>query len=175
LNRGPGSLTISAIQGLFKAEPGRVTVELVDEGMCFICGKANPIGLRVDFEVDRERLRIKGRFTPRREHEGYRGIMHGGLVAALLDEAMVKLLWEAGIPAVSAALDIRLARPARVGEPISISGWVDSLKGRLILAAARVEDAQGNLVAEAKSRCLRVSGAELTGGQGERGKEGNSG
>lgn len=133
-------------------------MELVDEGMCFICGKANPIGLKVDFQVDREGLRIKGLFTPRREHEGYKGILHGGLVAALLDEAMVKLLWEAGIPAVSAALDVRLARPARVGEPISISGWVDSVKGRLILAAARIEDAGGNLVAEARSRCIKVDG-----------------
>jgi acyl-coenzyme A thioesterase PaaI-like protein len=150
-------------------------MELVDEGMCFICGKANPIGLQVDFDVDRKGLRIKGKFTPRREHEGYKGIMHGGLVAALLDEAMVKLLWEVGIPAVSAALDIRLARPAKVGEPISISGWVDSLKGRLILAAARAEDAEGNLVAEAKSRCIRVSGAAPNVQTGEEGKEGTSG
>ena len=142
-------------------------MELVDDGMCFICGKANPIGLRVDFDVDREGLRIRGVFTPRREHEGYRGIMHGGLVAALLDEAMVKLLWEVGIPAVSAALEIKLARPARVGEPITVSGWVESLKGRLILAAARIEDAQGNLVAEAKSRCIKVNEAVLRGEEGQ--------
>lgn len=174
MNQGLASLTISATQGCFKAKPGRANMELVDEGMCFICGKANPIGLKVDFDVDREGLKIRGLFTPRQEHEGYKGIMHGGLVAALLDEAMVKLLWEVGIPAVSAALDIRLARPAKVGEPISISGWVDSLKGRLVLAAARVEDAEGNLVAEAKARCIRVSSAAPKGGSSEKGKEGQS-
>ncbi|MFZ1947293.1 MAG: PaaI family thioesterase [bacterium] len=131
-------------------------MDLVDEGMCFVCGKANPIGLKVDFRVDRRRLTISGVFTPRREHEGYKGIMHGGLVGALLDEAMVKLLWEVGMKAVSASLEIKLARPAVVGRPLAISGWVDADKGRLILTGAKIEDDEGNLVAEAKARCMRV-------------------
>lgn len=131
-------------------------MELVDEGMCFVCGKRNPIGLRVEFDLDRENLRISGSFTPRREHEGYKGILHGGLVAALLDEAMVKLLWEAGIPAVSASLDIRLARPAMVGEPLRIKGWVESQKGRLVLTGASVEDSGGRIIAEAKARCMKI-------------------
>lgn len=112
-------------------------MELVDEGMCFICGKANPIGLKVDFTVDAEALKISGVFTPRREHEGYRGILHGGLVSALLDEAMVKLLWEVGIPSVSASLEVRLAKPAKVGEPLHISGWVDSQRGSWSLRLRR--------------------------------------
>ena len=131
-------------------------MELVDEGTCFVCGKANPIGLRVEFAVDRKALKITGVFTPKREHEGYRGIMHGGLVGALLDEAMVKLLWESGIPAVSAALEMRFAKPARVGEPLRRSGWVDGERGKLILTGAKIEDSQGVLLAEAKARCVRV-------------------
>jgi uncharacterized protein (TIGR00369 family) len=135
-------------------------MELVDEGMCFVCGKGNPIGLRVEFDTDRENLKISGTFTPRREHEGYKGIVHGGLVAALLDEAMVKLLWEAGIPAVSASLDIRLARPALVGEPLRIKGWVDSRKGRLVFTRASVEDSAGRIVAEARAKCMRTDAKE---------------
>jgi len=131
-------------------------MDLIDEGMCFVCGKANPIGLKVEFTVDREALKISGVFTPRREHEGYRGILHGGLVSTLLDEAMVKLLWEAGIPAVSAALEVRLAKPALVGEPLRIYGWVESQQKKLVLAAARIEDAAGGIVAEAKAKCIRV-------------------
>jgi acyl-coenzyme A thioesterase PaaI-like protein len=131
-------------------------MELIDDGTCFICGKANPIGLKVDFTVDAQALKISGSFTPRREHEGYRGILHGGLVSALLDEAMVKLLWEAGIPSVSASLEVRLAKPARIGEPLHISGWVDSQKGKLVFAAARIVDHAGGLVAEAKAKCVKV-------------------
>jgi acyl-coenzyme A thioesterase PaaI-like protein len=124
--------------------------------MCFICGESNPIGLKVKFDVDKERMRLTGRFTPRREHEGFKNIMHGGLQSALLDEAMVKLLWEAGISAVSAALQIRLLRPAKVGQEISIEGWVESQKGRLILTAARLKDSDGNVLSEATGKCFKV-------------------
>jgi acyl-coenzyme A thioesterase PaaI-like protein len=124
--------------------------------MCFICGERNPIGLKVKFEIDKENLRATGTFTPRKEHEGFRNIMHGGLQSALLDEAMVKLLWEAGISAVSAALEIKLMRPAKVGQKIAIEGWVESQKGRLILTAARLKDTEGNVLSEATGKCVKV-------------------
>ncbi len=135
-------------------------MELIDEGMCFVCGRRNPIGLKVDFDIDRDNFRITGRFTPRREHQGYGGIMHGGLVSTLLDEAMVKLLWETGTLAVSASLHIKLIRPARVGEPVIITGWVDHKKGRVIHTGAKLEDSKGALLAEATGKCVRVSPKE---------------
>ena len=131
-------------------------MSVVDDGMCFICGERNPIGLKVKFEIDKENMRSTGTFTPRREHEGFRNIMHGGLQSALLDEAMVKLLWEAGISAVSAALQIKLMRPAKIGQKIAIEGWVESQKGRLILTAARLKDSDGNVLSEAKGKCVKV-------------------
>jgi acyl-coenzyme A thioesterase PaaI-like protein len=146
-------------------------MDLVDEGMCFICGKRNPIGLKADFDVDKDNLRLTGRFTPRREHEGYKGIMHGGLSSALLDEAMVKLLWEVGIPAVSASLDVRLLRPARVGEPLVIKGWVKSDKGRVILTSAELRNASGELLAQADGKCVRVRSKEECGETRDRQKD----
>jgi len=136
---------------------------LADEGMCFICGKRNPIGLKVEFDVDTEGLQISGCFTPQPEHQGYMNIMHGGLVAALLDEAMVKLVWEAGIPAVSASLEVRLNKPVRIGQPIMIKGKVESRKGRVILASARLEDQSGNALAQASGTCVVVSRKEEPG------------
>jgi uncharacterized protein (TIGR00369 family) len=127
-----------------------------DEGMCFGCGKNNPIGLKVDFEIDRDNLTIEGRFTPRDEHAGYTGIMHGGLVATLLDEAMVKLLWETGISAVSAQLEVRLMKPVLVGTDLVVKGRVESSGGRLILTSAEVEDAEGDILAKGTAKCVRV-------------------
>lgn len=138
-------------------------MELVDNGMCFVCGKANPSGLKAEFEIDKERLVLTGHFTPSQAHQGYRGIMHGGLTAALLDEAMVKLLWEVGIPAVSAALEIKLLKPIKVGEEIVIRGWVEGFKGRLVLTGARIESHSGSVLAEAVGKCVRVSGKEECG------------
>ena len=138
-------------------------MELIDEGMCFICGKRNPIGLKAEFEIDAENLRLKGYFTPRPEHEGYRGIMHGGLASALLDEAMVKLLWEVGIPAVSASLNIRLLKPVRVGEQVVIEGWVESDKGRIINTYARLTNKAGTVLAQADGKCVRIQSKEESG------------
>ena len=138
-------------------------MELIDEGMCFICGRNNPIGLKAEFEIDAENLRLRGRFTPKREHEGYKGIMHGGLASALLDEAMVKLLWEVGIPAVSASLQIRLLKPVRVGEQLIIEGWVVSNKGRIIDTSAELRDEAGTVLARADGRCVRIESKEASG------------
>ncbi len=135
-------------------------MELIDNGMCFVCGKSNPNGLRAEFEIDKQRMVLKGRFTPSRIHQGYKGIMHGGLTAALLDEAMVKLLWESGIPAVSASLEIKLTKPIPIGEEIIIKGWVESFKGKMILTCARIESSSGSVLAEATGKCIRVSDKE---------------
>ncbi len=138
-------------------------MELIDEGMCFICGKRNPIGLKAEFEIDRENIRLTGYFTPRQEHEGYKGIMHGGLASALLDEAMVKLLWEVGIPAVSASLSIRLRKPVKVGEQVIIKGWVESYKGRIINTSAELRDTAGTVLAQADGKCVRIGSKEESG------------
>jgi acyl-coenzyme A thioesterase PaaI-like protein len=138
-------------------------MELIDEGMCFICGKRNPIGLKAEFDIDKKNLRLTGRFTPKREHAGYKGIMHGGLASALLDEAMVKLLWEVGIPAVSASLNVRLLKPVKVGEQVNIKGWVESDKGRVILTSAELSDQAGTVLAQAEGKCVRIQSKEDSG------------
>ena len=131
-------------------------MKLRDEGMCFGCGKNNPIGLKLEFDLDEENLSVEGRFTPRTEHEGYTGIMHGGLVATLLDEAMVKLVWDMGISAVTASLEVRMVKPVPVGQELTIKGRVDTQQGRMIYTSAEVEDTDGNVLARGKAKCVRV-------------------
>ncbi len=132
-------------------------MELVDIGMCFVCGSRNSGGLHAEFVIDSEQRILTGSFIPQEVHQGYGGIMHGGLAACLLDEAMVKLLWEIGIPAVSASLEIRLKKPIRIGQKVVIKGWIESDRGRLIKTAARLETEEGNILAEGTGVCVRVS------------------
>ena len=54
---------------------------------CFACGKANPIGLKLEFERTEEECSTA--FIPKREHQSYDGRMHGGLISTLLDEKCV--------------------------------------------------------------------------------------
>ncbi|MHB0913270.1 MAG: PaaI family thioesterase [Armatimonadota bacterium] len=122
--------------------------------MCFACGPANPIGLKLRFAD--EDGRYVARFTPRPEHQGYDDVTHGGILATMLDEAMAKLAYEMGEFAVTAELQIRYRKPALVGEELTVSGWVISERRRLIDAGAEVRNSRGELVAEAVGRLMRV-------------------
>src|SRR5712691_4628140 len=53
---------------------------------CFVCGHRNPYGLHLFFRLDQNT--IVADFQPREEHQGFPGVIHGGIVAAVLDEAL---------------------------------------------------------------------------------------
>jgi acyl-coenzyme A thioesterase PaaI-like protein len=130
-------------------------MELQDNEQCFVCGKDNPVGLRVDFAVDAAAKTIGGRFVPRPEHQGYAGIIHGGIIAALLDEAMVKLAWRIGIPAVTAEITTKFKAPAAPGDDLVVTASIIREHGRLIEAESKVE--RGPVViGEAKGKLLKV-------------------
>lgn len=130
------------------------SINLEGDDYCFGCGADNPIGLRLEFSIDAARREAEAVFTPRDEHQGYAGITHGGLIATLLDEAMLKLCWELGIPAVTARLEAELKRPAPIGEELRVRGWISEDKGRVIVAEAEVVDAAGGLVATGRSTAV---------------------
>jgi len=129
--------------------------ELKDNQRCYVCGKDNPNGLQVRFAVDHTARTITGRFTPRREHEGWEGIVHGGIIAALLDEAMVKLAAHLGEPAVSAEITVKFKAPVASGEELVVTGTIIKDARRLIEAEARIEKGL-IVVAEAKGKLLRM-------------------
>ena len=129
--------------------------ELRDNERCYVCGKDNRAGLQAAFAVDTVGRTISGLFTPRTEHEGWEGIVHGGIVAALLDEAMVKLAAHLGIPAVSAEITVKFKAPAAVGDQLSITGKIVKETRRLIEAEATVT--RGLVViGEARGKLLRT-------------------
>lgn len=126
-----------------------------DNSSCFVCGSDNTAGLRAAFTFDDLHRTLVGRFMPRPEHQGYGGIIHGGVIASLLDEAMVKLAGELGTPAVSAKLAVRFRAPAAPGDELVVIARITKVSGRLIAAEARVE--RGPVViGEAKGILLRT-------------------
>lgn len=128
--------------------------QLRDNERCYVCGKKNPVGLAVDFEIDREARAIKAKFTPSGNHEGYEGIVHGGVLSALLDEAMAKLAYSLGIPAVTAEITVKFKASAAPGDELLVAGRLTDEGKRLVLAEAMV--ARGPVViAEAKGKLLR--------------------
>jgi acyl-coenzyme A thioesterase PaaI-like protein len=116
-------------------------------GLCFACGKENPIGLRLEFRW--EEGKAKAEFTPGPYHQSWNGIFHGGLLALCLDEAFGYVLYFQGIKGMTAKMDVRIRRTIRIGQKISIVGEVRRKTRKLVETYARAELEDGTLAAEA--------------------------
>ncbi len=123
--------------------------------MCFACGKENSIGLKLDFQ--REENHVWASFTPDDLHQGYPGIMHGGLVTTLLDEAMAKVINLRGIKAVTATLEMKFRNPVPIGQPLKITGEMVEEKKRRCKLKAWIENGDGTILAEAKSIFIKLN------------------
>ncbi|MDE3112393.1 MAG: PaaI family thioesterase [Chloroflexota bacterium] len=122
---------------------------------CFACGQRNPIGLHLDFDVARGRAAT--RFTGEKRHEGYEGTLHGGIVAALLDETMGWAIFQSGIWAVTAKLGVTYRRPVPVGDELRVVGEIVRDRGRAIeLRGEIARAADGEVLAEADAMYMRM-------------------
>ena len=114
--------------------------------MCFACGKNNPIGLKLKFERHGNTTRTE--FTPTKLYQGWAGIVHGGIIHCLLDEAMSYAAIFEGVNCLTAKTESRLRRPALIGEPLIITSSATKIRKRLIEVKAHISLKDGTIVAE---------------------------
>ena len=133
-----------------------MTLHLEDDQMCYVCGKKNRAGFKLDFTHTR-----KGQLTAevvfKKKHQGYKNIVHGGMIAMLLDEIMVNLAWLDGVPAVTAEITVRLKKAIPVGQKVILEGLLAKEEGRLLLMKATAKDSKGVLYASAEAKCLKMA------------------
>ena len=129
-------------------------IALTNDHWCFVCGQDNPSGLRLVWHHDADG-QARTVFHAAREHQGWRGVVHGGILAAVLDEAMHQRLRFTGIRAVTANLSVRYRRPAPTEAPLVVEGELIAERSRLLTCLARVKAEDGTLYAEAEGTCVR--------------------
>jgi uncharacterized protein (TIGR00369 family) len=107
------------------------------------------------FEIDKERQTLKTTFVASPTFQGWDGIVHGGILSTLLDEAMAKLVYELGYQAVTASLEIKFKKPAPILVPLRVDGEVIEVGRRLIRARARITQEDGTILAVGMSTFLK--------------------
>jgi acyl-coenzyme A thioesterase PaaI-like protein len=124
---------------------------------CVVCGPENPRGLQIRFATQPDGA-VTARWTPAAGWEGFRGIIHGGIVSTVLDEAMSKAVAGARYEALTAELRVRFRRPVEPGTELRIRGWVAGRRRRLIDTEATLTDADGAERAHAWAAFLLLEG-----------------
>lgn len=120
---------------------------------CFGCGQNNPIGLRLKYR--REGDRVATDFTPGDDHQGWPGIVHGGVIATLLYEVIENYAYRArGEIAMMRGVQIRFRRPAPAGKPIRAAAWETSRGPRAVAASAALTGPDGETIAEADAELV---------------------
>ena len=121
-----------------------------DDGNCFACGPTNPIGMRVHFDRAQDDDGVYARVELAAAYQGWRGIAHGGIVMALLDEAMAHAAGFAGHRGVTATVSVRFRRPVPLERPIVVRGRVTWQRRNVLGVEATVQDEAGNVLARAE-------------------------
>ena len=124
------------------------------ETYCFACGPDNPIGLHLDFHFTAEKY-VAEKTLPH-EYQSYEGVVHGGIVTTMLDEAMGGYLYSSGEKAVTARLDVRYRKTTPVGEHLVITGWEESRRGSFVNMKATIALADGTVTAEGTAKMALV-------------------
>jgi len=122
---------------------------------CFVCDQANPNGLRLSFVHDDEADIVRSEFTLGPGYSGAPRFVHGGLVLAILDEAMAwAAIGIAGRFAVTRTSRASFRRPVMVDAPHRVEAVVESHDDASVNARARVLNSEGKRCAEASGRLV---------------------
>src|SRR5437773_9805367 len=121
-------------------------LELPHTPNCLVCGRANPHGLHLSLHADPTSNLVTTTFTPTRDHIGFEGIIHGGLLATVLDEAMVwAATWRIKRFCVCGEMTVRFRESAVVNEPLTVTAKVDQARTTLVLTSGQVQRPDGKI------------------------------
>jgi uncharacterized protein (TIGR00369 family) len=130
-----------------------LTLARSPDNPCFVCSHTNPVGLHVQFELHGSS--IHAQWTPREEHQGWQGVVHGGVLAALMDEAMAYTLFTQGCMGMTGRMEIRYRSPAHAGELLSVKAHCVRETRKIADIEAEIS-ADGRPVAAASARFVKV-------------------
>jgi acyl-coenzyme A thioesterase PaaI-like protein len=131
---------------------------------CFVCGLENPHGLHLRFH-ETGPGEITAEYIAPEHFQGYPGVVHGGIVAAMLDEVTGRVHMNGDPPRFmyTARLEIRYRKNVPVGQFLRLVGRAGESKRRTAVASGALYDAKGELLAEADALLVDIPAEVLAG------------
>jgi uncharacterized protein (TIGR00369 family) len=111
--------------------------------------------LKVDFFYDKGIARAK--YVAGEKFQGYKDILHGGIISALLDEVMIKAVIARGILVVTAEIQVKFIKPVKIGEMLFLKGRVTGEQKRIFTAERTVSNSKGEIVAAGEGKFFKVT------------------
>jgi len=125
---------------------------------CLVCGRDNPQGLKLDLFVHEKHGTVRAEFTPSEHHAGFERIVHGGLIATILDEAMVwAATWRVRRFCLCGELTVRFRQGTAPGQLLKVEAFVETSRPRLVETAGKIFDASGKLLVTAQGKYIPVT------------------
>jgi acyl-coenzyme A thioesterase PaaI-like protein len=125
---------------------------------CFVCAPSHPSGLHLLFELSAHGAMV-AEWTPGENWEGFHGMVHGGMLSTVLDEAMAKAVAVFLRHAPTAELTVRFRRPVPPGQQLAIRAWIVELHARRVRAEGAITGAEGQEFAHAWGTFLPLRSA----------------
>ena len=133
--------------------------DTTDYQLCFACGLRNPYGLHMVFRLDGGT--VVSDFQPHEEHQGFPGIIHGGIVAAVLDEALnrTSLLMEHPAWSMTGRLEMRYRRNVPYGPILRVRATPGIVRKRMLQAQGvlTLADDETTILAEAQGTFMMLT------------------
>ena len=126
---------------------------------CFVCGIKNPHGLKLEFFAQENEVRAEFKSEP--EKSGFKGIMHGGIITAILDEVMG---WAPALAkkrmCMAAEITIRFVKPVPIGTELIAIGKFSQDRKRIWEAEGILTDKNQNIYSRASGKYIPLSDDE---------------
>lgn len=127
--------------------------------ICFVCGQENELSLKAEYYTDKVNRQVVSEIIIPTRFNGWPGHAHGGIVAALLDEAAFRAVWIDGDyqrSMVTTDLKIQLRRPAPTEQPLKTVGWVVEMNETSARTASEIRLLNGTVIARGQATLVKI-------------------
>jgi len=128
--------------------------KIEDDEYCFVCGKKNKYGLQLDFFYENNKTFAKVVFDKR--FQGWKDVVHGGLVSTVLDEAMAKITGYFGYYCVTAEINVKFKKPVLVNREYIIEGKILEHRGKIFFTNSLIKDNNDEIFAIADAKMFVI-------------------